>query len=595
MIMTVNDRIAALRQAMAIAKLDAFIIPSGDPHQSEYVASHFKDREWISGFTGSAGTAVVFRDHAGMWTDSRYFLQAEAEFSDNEFILHRITDRANPGMIEFICEKLPAGSVVGCNGNVFALSEIKELKNKLSKNAISLVTDKDIISGLWKDRPSLPINKIFDHSEDYAGLSRSEKMDSIRSILKKIGAEQYLIPALDCIAWLLNLRGNDIDYNPVFYSFGILSENDFLLFIDKEKVSYDLKVDLDVSGVTIRNYREIYEYLSESGKTIFVDPSLCNFNLYRSISGKIIEGDDIVTREKTIKNPVEIENLKKAHVQDGISLVKFYMWLEKELKTRKISEYEAAQKIAEFRAIHPEYKSESFGAIVGYKANGAIVHYSPSKDTSSEIENEGVLLIDSGGQYENGTTDITRTTFFGDPPADIKRHYTAVLKGMLAVRNMVFPEGTNGYQIDVLARQFLWAQGLNYYHGTGHGVGFYLNVHEGPQGITNFLAPRAKIPIKAGMLNSNEPGYYREGHYGIRIENLILTVEAFETEHGKFLTNEDITVFPFETKLIDIDMLTAKEISLINDYHKKVFNCLSDLLNEEENSWLKKKCAKISQ
>lgn len=591
--MTINQRIAALRKAMTIEKLDAFIIPSGDPHQSEYVASHFKDREWISGFTGSAGTAVVFHDHAGMWTDSRYFLQAESEFSDNEFLLHRITDRANPGMIEFICEKLSAGSVVGCNGNVFALSEMKDLKNKLSKNNISLVSDKDLISDLWTDRPFLPKNKINDHSVDFAGLSRSEKMESVRSEMSKTGAEEYLIPALDCIAWLLNLRGDDIDYNPVFYSFGILRENDFLLFIDREKVRYDLKVYLDTSDVIIRDYSEVYEYLKESGKNIFLDPALCNFNLYNSISGKIIEGDDIITKEKTIKNPVEIENLKKAHIQDGVSLVKFYMWLEKELKYRRVTEYEAAAKIAEFRAFHPEYKSESFSAIVGYKANGAIVHYSPSKDTCAEIENKGMLLIDSGGQYENGTTDITRTTYFGDPPPDMKKHYTAVLRGMLAVKKLVFPEGTNGYQIDVLARQFLWQDGLNYYHGTGHGVGFYLNVHEGPQGITNFLAPRAKVPIKAGMLNSNEPGYYKEGHYGIRIENLILTIDAFETEHGKFLTNEDITVFPFETKLMDINMLSEGEISAINDYHDKVFNSLSSFLNDEENSWLKKKCAKI--
>ena len=591
--MTVHERINALRKAMTIEKIDAFIIPSGDPHQSEYVASHFKDREWISGFTGSAGTAVVFHDHAGMWTDSRYFLQAEKEFSDNEFVLHKITDRAKPGMIEFICEKLPAKSIVGCNGNVFALSEIKEIKNKLAKSGISLVTDKDLISDLWTNRPPLPKNKISDHSVDYAGISRDEKMKSIRKIMKEKGAKEYLIPALDCLAWILNLRGSDIDYNPVFYSFGILRENDFLLFIDKEKISYDLRVDLDESGVVIQDYNKVYDYLKESDNNIFVDPSLCNFNLYRSISGGITEGDDIVTSEKTIKNPTEIENLKNAHIQDGVSLVKFYIWLENELKHRCVTEYEAAEKIAEFRSVHPEYKSESFGAIVGYKGNGAIVHYSPSKDASAEIENEGMLLIDSGGQYENGTTDITRTTYFGDPPAEIKNHYTAVLKGMLAVKNLTFPEGTNGYQIDLLARQFLWEKGLNYYHGTGHGVGFYLNVHEGPQGITNFLAPRAKVPVKAGMLNSNEPGYYREGHYGIRIENLILTVEAFETEHGKFLTNEDVTLFPFEIKLIDFSMLTEREISSINDYHIRVYNALSISLNEEEKKWLEKKCTKI--
>lgn len=591
--MTIDQRLAALRNEMRSSGLDAYIIPSGDPHQSEYVADHFKDREWISGFNGSAGTVVVFHDHAGMWTDSRYFLQAEAQFSDSEFELHKIIDRANPGMIEFIIEKLHSESVVGCNGNVFALSEIKDLKERLGKNGIKFQTDKNLTGELWMDRPSLPGNKIFDHSPEYAGKTRLEKMHEVRQIMQKLYVEEYLIPALDCIAWILNLRGNDIDFNPVFYSFGILRENDFLLFVDKEKISYDLKVDLDESGVVMRDYSEVYDYLSVSGKSIYVDPAFCNFNLYNSISGKITEGDDLTMNIKTIKNTVEIENLKQAHIQDGISLVKFYIWLEKELRNRSVSEFEAAEKIAYFRSLHSEYRSESFEPIVGFKENGAIIHYSPSSENCSMIEGDGMLLVDSGGQYVNGTTDITRTSIFGEPTEEQKRLYTAVLKGHLAVKNMKFPEGIIGFQIDVLARQFLWENGVSFYHGTGHGVGFYLNVHEGPQGITNFLAPRAKVAIKPGMLTSNEPGYYKEGEYGIRIENLILAVKAFETNHGIFLTHEDVTMFPYENKLIDYKSLTQYDVIAINEYHARVFESLSPYLNEEEKIWLEEKCRKI--
>jgi Xaa-Pro aminopeptidase len=591
--MTINERIKVLRNEMKQSGIDAYIIPSGDPHQSEYAADHFKDREWISGFNGSAGTVVVFPEHAGMWTDSRYFIQAESQFKDSEFQLHKIIDRANPGMIEFMTEKLPSGSVAGCNGNVFALSEIKELSEKFDKAGIKLVTDKNLTGKLWLDRPTLPKNKISDHSPEYAGMTRYEKMQQVREIMKNLNVEEYLIPVLDSIAWILNLRGNDIDFNPVFYSFGVLRQHDFLLFVDKDKINYDLKVELDESDVMILDYEEIYSYLSKSGKSVYVDPGFCNFNLYNSISGKITEGEDLITNIKTIKNSAEIESLKQAHIQDGISLVKFYLWLEDELKKRPVSEFEAAEKIAHFRSIHPEYKSESFEPIVGFKANGAIIHYSPTSELSSMIAGEGMLLVDSGGQYVNGTTDITRTTYFGEPTEEQKSNYTAVLKGHIAVVNLKFPQGIIGFQVDVLARQFLWANGVSFYHGTGHGVGFYLNVHEGPQGITNFLSPRAKVALKPGMLTSNEPGYYKEGEYGIRIENLILTVKAFETEHGIFLTHEDVTLFPYEKILIDYKALTQFDVIHINEYHQKVYDTLSPFLNEAEKSWLEEKCRKI--
>ncbi|MEZ4908255.1 MAG: aminopeptidase P family protein [Saprospiraceae bacterium] len=593
--MLINDKLKLLRSKMVENSIDAYLIPSSDPHQSEYVADHFKSREWISGFTGSAGTVVVFKDFAGMWTDSRYFIQAENEFKDSEFQLMKIIDRSNPGIIDFILSKLPEGSTLGCDGNVFALEEIIDLQEKISQKKLSLNTNLDFIGELWKDRPSLPGTIIFDHFIKYAGKSREEKMNEVRNIMAENNINEYLIPALDSIAWILNLRGDDIAFNPVFYSFGILREKDFLLFIDEKKIDEKLKAELSQASVIINEYSEIYNYLSKTktDDTLYVDSALCNFNLYNSISCKIKTGVDYVSELKAIKNNTEIDNLKQAHVQDGVSLVKFFRWLEQELKTRTVSEFEAGEQLANFRSMHSGYISESFEPIVGFGKNGAIVHYSASENECSDITDNGMLLVDSGGQYLNGTTDITRTIYFGNPDDIEKSDYTAVLKGHLAVKKLIFPEGINGFQIDVFARQYLWDRGLNFYHGTGHGVGFFLNVHEGPQGITNSLVARAKVPIKVGMLTSNEPGYYKEGHYGIRIENLILAVSAMETEHGKFIKHEDVTLFPYETKLINFSMLERCEVQQINEYHAKVYDSLSPFLDDDEKNWLEDKCRKI--
>ncbi|HHH53436.1 MAG TPA: aminopeptidase P family protein, partial [Bacteroidetes bacterium] len=427
------------------------------------------------------------------------------------------------------------------------------------------------------------------------GKSRKEKFDEVRSIMKENDTSQYLISALDSLAWILNLRGSDIDYNPVFLSFGVLRNNDFLLFIEENKVKQDLKDILNIENIKLKPYAEIYTYLNtlDNKTKIYVNPDTCNYNLFTSISAEIVKGDDIVGNLKAIKNPVEIKNLKKAHIIDGVALTKFYIWLEKTLESRTVSEYEAAEKLAFFRSKNKEYISESFGAIVGYKSNGAIIHYSPDEKNCAQIKPEGMLLIDSGGQYLCGTTDITRTTHFGNPSKEEKTNFTLVLKGHIAVAMLKFPEGTNGYQIDTFARQYLWEYGLNFYHGTGHGVGFFLNVHEGPQGISSALAKRTKVLIKPGMLTSNEPGYYKDGHYGIRIENLILAIDDQETEYGKFFKHTTVTIFPLDTKLIDESILTKAEVQWINDYQNEVYEKLSPHLDNDEKKWLREKCGNI--
>ena len=592
--MKIDDKLVLLRQEMKNNGIDVYIIPSSDPHQSEYVADHFKSREWISGFTGSAGTVVVSQDHAGLWTDSRYFLQAEEELKDSEFVLHKVIDRSYPNFLKYITDTFPRNTVVACDGNVFSYSQIKSYIKSLDEKGILLKTDSDLITPLWENRPPLPSGKLLDHHIKYCGISREEKFNHIRAIMDENNVDEYLIPALDAIAWILNARGKDIDFNPVFYSFGVLRKNDFLLFIDKNKIDGKLLKDFDSANISIMSYGDIYDYLKNinENSSIYLNSGLSNYNLYNSINASIVDDKDIITELKSIKNDVEISNIKKAHIVDGVALTKFYIWLENELKTRGVTEYEAVEKIAYFRSLDEDYYSESFGAIVGYKSNGAIIHYSPSKEQCSDIKPEGMLLIDSGGQYLTGTTDITRTTYFGTPSDEEKRNFTLVLKGHIAVESLVFPKGTNGYQIDSFARQYIWQYGLNYFHGTGHGVGFFLNVHEGPQGITSALGDRATTPIEPGMITSNEPGYYKDGHYGIRIENLILTIKSKETEFGEFYANESVTMFPYDYKLIDINLLTQDEIEWLNRYHSKVYSNLSPHLNDEEKKWLKEKCKK---
>ncbi len=586
--------LAQLRQKMTENGIDAYIIPSSDPHQSEYVADHWKTRAWISGFTGSAGVAVITKDHAGLWTDSRYFLQAEEQLADSEFELHKQQIPHAPEHIQWIRDRLPAGSKVAFDGMLFSVSQVRNLAKSFYDKQLDIDYNKDFIGDIWADRKPLPTNQLFEHDITFAGISRKDKLEAIKNKMGERNADLHLVTTLDNIAWTLNLRSNDVDCNPVSIAYLIIGQRNSYLFIDQEKVNDELKEKLGVDKVLLKPYDEIADFLSAipEGQKILMDPSSTNIKLFNLVNEvQLVKGDTISAAMKAVKNKTEIKHIRKVMVKDGVALLKLYRWLEHKIQNRPVSEYEVAQKLIEFRKAGEHYHGESFDAIVGFNGNGAIVHYKPEKETSSKIRPHGILLLDSGGQYSDGTTDITRTTALGvEVTEEQKRNFTLVLKGHIALATFKFPKGTRGIQMDTLARQFLWKHGLNYGHGTGHGVGFFLNVHEPPQGFATSVSQRGTTVFEAGMFTSNEPGFYKNGEYGIRIENLMLTVEDEKTEYGEFLKFETITLFPIDLKLIDASMLNEEEKLWLNDYHKEVYAKMAPHLDLEEDNWLKEKC-----
>jgi len=592
--MDINTKLVRLRAEMKAAKIDAVIIPSSDPHQSEYVAAHWSSREWISGFTGSAGTVVITSDYAGLWTDSRYFIQAEEELSSSDFVLHKVANY-NPDFIPFLLNRLKDGSIVACDGNIFSHSEILSIERTFADKNIKMVCEQDLIGKIWLDRPAIPENKVMIHPDEYAGKTVAEKLGQIRNGIDQANCDHYLLTALDDIAWTFNLRGNDIECNPVFIAYAVISMDKAILFLEASKLTDKVKQKLSSDKIEVLPYGEVAGFLKNinSSDQIYLTAAGVNYTLYNSIECKIVDGKDLVAAYKTIKNPVEIKHYHNAMEKDAVALTKLYRWLDTELDQREVSEFEVSEKLAGFRSQQEDYFGESFHAIVGYAANGAIVHYRPEETGSAMIRKKGILLLDSGGQYMDGTTDITRTSALGEPSAEQKRNFTLVLKGNIAVDSLEFPAGTNGYQLDTFARQFMWKDGLNYMHGTGHGVGFFLNVHEGPQGISFVLSERSKTPLEPGMVTSNEPGYYKQGEYGIRIENLIVTKEVRETEFGRFLGHETLTLFPIDQQLIDRDLMENSELKWINEYHQMVYDRVAPRLDEEEGKWLKEKCKPI--
>ena len=591
--MNINDKIAALRSQMQSNGYDAYIIPSGDPHQSEYPAAPWKGREWISGFTGSAGTAVVTLNHAGIWTDSRYFLQAETELADNEFELHKMYNQFTPGYVAWLSKNLNEGSNVAIDGPLFSLNEKKKFESVLSKRNINLVITDDVIDSVWADRPAVPLEPVFEHDVVFAGKSRIQKLDEVRDVIRNNNATHHLISTLDDIGWLLNLRGYDVEFNPVFVAYCVVGLTEVDLFVDASKLSEGLSAKLAQDNINIHPYDEIYNYLGQCGSDfrMLIDASSINIKLYESLkNADRIPGPAICRELKAIKNETEIEHFRQVMIKDGVALTHAFKWLEDTLKERTVSEFEFSNKLAECRSQQDNYYGESFAAIIGYKGNGAIIHYRPQPDTSAAIHNEGILLADSGGQYYDGTTDITRTVSFTPPSDEEMNAYTRVLKGHIGLSMAQFPEGTNGAQLDTFAREHLWQDGMNYLHGTGHGVGFFMNVHEPPQGFAPGSSQRAVTVHKQGMVSSNEPGYYKEGHFGIRIENLVVVQKA---EIDGFLRFETITMFPIDTQLVDKSLMNSREIDWLNAYHKEVFEKISPLLDEEHKSWLAIKCQSI--
>jgi len=587
------NRLALLREAMKQQGISACIIPGTDPHAGEYIAEYWKERQWISGFDGSAGTAVVTLNGAGLWTDSRYFLHAAEQL---EGIGIELMKQGLPETLEilpWLATQLKAGEKVGVNSQMFSLNGYASMKTELKMNELELVSI-DLPAKVWIDRPSLPLNPFFVFDTQYAGKSTTEKLTLVRVEMKKAHAEVFVVSALDDIAWLFNIRGNDVDYNPVVIAYALVENGKATLFIAPEKLTPETSVYLQNQGVTVASYLAIYDELKQlsPSKSVLVDGGKLNQALFESIpTGCAIRNAmSPVFKLKSIKNEVEMDGIRRAMVKDGVALTRFFIWLEENLKTDTLSEISVSDKLREFRSEQENFVGESFGTIAGYAGHGAIVHYSATPESDVQLKTENIFLLDSGGQYLDGTTDITRTVALGTPTVQQKVDFTLVLKGHIALSTAIFPVGTRGSQLDILARKAMWDLGLNYGHGTGHGVGHFLNVHEGPQNIRMDENP---VVLQAGMFMSNEPGLYRTNQYGIRTENLIHVVPAQKTDFGQFLKFETVTLYPIDQVLIDIDLLTDAEIEWLNDYHKKVYDSIAPKLTGDEREWLNRKCAKL--
>lgn len=587
------QRLKALRDFMKDKGLDAFIIPTTDAHLSEYPAPYWMSREWISGFTGSAGTVVVTLEKAGLWTDSRYFIQAEQELIGTTIDLYKEKLPKTPTIDAWLVGELKAGSVVGIDQNVYAAKDYLGLNEKLTKRGLLLNGTLDPFASIRNDRPQIPTNTIFELPVEYAGLLPSEKISKVCDELEKEGADSTIVSSLDSIAWLFNIRGNDVTYNPVAVAYAFVSRIETVLFINPQKLTKETTTFLQSQGVTLAEYDKVFDFVAAlKDRKIAVSPSKITYSLYSKISSscQIIDILSPVEMMKSMKNETEIAGFRSAMVRDGAALVKFYIWLEKNIAEGTVTEWSIGEKLIEYRAQQDLYVGESFGTIAGYEENGALPHYKVTESSSKTIRQANFLLIDSGAQYFDGTTDITRTWVLGELTDQMKKDYTNVLKGHISLATCRFPVGTRGSQIDVLARQFLWNNGQNYLHGTGHGIGHFLNVHEGPQSIR---MEENSVTLELGMVMSNEPGLYKEGEYGIRTENLMLVKKFTENEFGTFYEFETLTLCPIDTTPIDKALMSASDIDWLNDYHAMVYDRLSPSLNEDEKSWLKEKTKAI--
>nr|WP_315422677.1 aminopeptidase P family protein [uncultured Pedobacter sp.] len=591
--MTFVEKLEALRQLMLAQHVDAYIITAADPHISEYLPEHYKSITFACGFTGSAGTLVITQDFAGLWTDSRYFTQAEAQLSGTGYELVKLKVPHTPEYINWLLEILPNGAKVGFNHQLITVALALEMQNSLAQREIEII-DIDFVSTIWQDRVGLPAEKAFLIDEEAAGLSITAKINEVRAALKTNGADYHFISSLDDIAWLFNLRGKDVDYNPVTLSFALITPAAVKLFIDKQKLSQTDTNILNEHSVTLQPYGEVAKALTNLPKDakIFIDPKRTSFGLFQCLpkSAKIIQGINPSTHLKSLKNNTEINHIRRAMLEDGVALTRFFKWMEDHLGKEKITEWSAAEKLAKFRAEQASFVGLSFNTIAGYNANGALPHYSVTAESNQEILGNGLFLVDSGGQYWYGTTDITRVMPIGNCSATQADDYTLVLKGLIEGSKLIFPEGTKGYQIDSICRKPLWEHAINFGHGTGHGIGFFLNVHEGPQNIS---PANIDVAFKSGMVTSIEPGIYRPGKHGVRIENLVLCIPYSASEFGDFLTFETLTLCFIDTTIINKTLLAADQITWLNQYNQMVSEKLQPMLSDEESEWLKLKCQPI--
>ena len=585
--MKVTERLEKLRKIMKDKGIDYYIIPSEDAHQSEYVCEHYRGRAYMSGFTGSAGTLLVGLENAILWTDGRYFIQALDELKGSGIEMFKMRIPGWPSLLDWLKENAKAGETIAFDGKVFSVGEYKDFKKLEKENNLNIKIDEDLLDEVWKERPSLPKEKAFLHEVKYCGKSAREKLREVREEMKKLGANNYIIASLDDIAWLYNIRGNDVKCNPVVLSYALVKENEAYLYVDKSKFTPKMEEELLNEGVTLKSYEEIGEDISNLEGKILIDPNKISAYLYECIKDKnnIVEFGNITTKFKAIKNEVELDNLRKCQVRDGVAMVKFMKWLKDNIGKIEISEISASDKLEELRSLDRLFKGISFETIAGHKEHGAMMHYSATPESDYTLEPRGFLLIDSGGQYLDGTTDITRTFVLGELTEEERKDYTLVLKGHIGLMRAKFLKGATGSALDIKAREPLWNEGIDYKCGTGHGVGFFLNVHEGPQSISP--VPN-KVALEPGMIITNEPGVYREGKHGIRTENTMVVVKDTSSEEfGEFYKFDTISLCPIDLAGLDISLLNEEEKAWLNNYHKKVYDLLSPYLNEDEKEFLK--------
>lgn len=589
----IKQRIENIRDLMKEKNIYAYIVPSSDYHQSEYVGDYFKSREFMSGFTGSAGTLIISMDEAGLWTDGRYFIQAENELKDSGIKLFKMGEEGVPTIEEYLLEKLPKNSTLGFDGRVMSVKEGQSLANKLAFKGINIEYKYDLVNDIWKDRCSLPTEKAFLLGTEYSGESFSDKLSRIRAVMKEKKATTHILASLDDIAWLFNIRGRDVKSNPVVLSYAVISIDSVYLFIDKNKIGEDIRAELSKENVQIKGYEEVYEFIKniDEDEVVLIDTSKVNYAIYNNIPSNVqkIEERNPSILFKSIKNEIELKNIRNSHIKDGVAFTKFMYWLKNNIGKIEITEISATQKLEEFRREQDKFIEPSFSTIAAYKDHAAMMHYSATEESNYKLEPRDLFLVDSGGQYFDGTTDITRTIALGPIPENVRKDFTNVVRGMIRLSKAKFLYGCRGYNLDILARGPLWEEGIDYKCGTGHGIGFVLNVHEGPNGFR--WKVREDIDdtciLEEGMVTTNEPGVYVENSHGIRIENEIVVRKAEKNEYGQFMDFEVITFAPIDLDAIDESLILKDEKVYLNNYHKQVYDKISPYLNEEEKQWLK--------
>lgn len=590
--MKVTERIAKLRALMEERNIDMYIVPSADNHQSEYVGEHFKAREFITGFTGSAGTAVITKTEAGLWTDGRYFLQAEQQLEGSGVDLYRMGNPGVPTVLEFISDKLEENGTLGFDGRLVAVDEGKEYANAASKKDGSVNYAYDLVDEVWEDRPALSTEKAFALDEKLVGESTESKLARIRKVMGEVGANVHVITSLDDVAWTLNVRGNDVAYSPLLLSYLVITMDQVDLYVDETKLNDEIRANFDKVNVVLHPYNDIYEAMKTYGAddTLLIDPDRLNYALYYNIGENVhtVERQNPTVLMKAMKNEVELANTRNAHIKDGVAMTKFMKWVKENVGKMTITEMSASEKLEQFRAEQEGFLWPSFEPICGYGEHAAIVHYTSTPETDVELKEGALFLTDTGGNYYEGSTDITRTFALGEVSDIEKLHFTTVAKSMLNLANAKFMYGAMGVNLDILARKPFWDMNLNFNHGTGHGVGYLLNIHEGPSGIRWQYRPSETTPFEEGMVVTDEPGIYIAGSHGIRTENELIVRKGEANEYGQFMYFETMTFVPIDLDAINPDIMSAEDKKMLNDYHKQVFEKISPYLNEEETEWLKK-------